>query len=169
MVQILTPEYSVMTHADVDRMPELGQGIYQRLARQWGYLVDDIAEFLEAHPTDACKVNLHHVDRASCERTQRVLEELPVQLAAGESASIEVTPRGVTKAHGLELLCDHLSLSLAQTLVVGDGDNDLEAFEVAGFAVAMGNATPEAMDRADAVVADNDHDGIAEAVERWLL
>ena len=67
------------------------------------------------------------------------------------------------------MLCDHLGLSLAQTLVVGDGDNDLEAFEVAGFAVAMGNATPEAMDRADAVVADNDHDGIAEAVNRWIL
>lgn len=169
MVQILTPEYSVMTNADVERMPELGQGIYQQLARQWGYLVDDIAEFLNTHPNDACKVNLHHVDRASCERTHSTLEALPVQLAAGESASIEVTPCGVTKAHGLELLCDHLGLSLAQTLVVGDGDNDLEAFEVAGFAVAMGNATPEAMGRADAVVADNDHDGIAEAVERWIL
>jgi Cof subfamily protein (haloacid dehalogenase superfamily) len=169
MVQILTPEYSVMTHADVDRMPELGQGIYQRLALQWGHLVDDIAAFLEGHPSDACKINLHHVDRASCERTHKVLEGLPVQVAAGESASIEVTPLGVTKAHGLELLSEHLGLSLAQTIVVGDGDNDLDAFSVAGLAVAMGNAVPEVMARAHAVVADNDHDGIAEAVERWIL
>ena len=169
IVQVLTPEYSVMTHRDVDRMPDLGQGIYQGLARMWGHLVDDIPAFVEAHPNDVCKINLHHVDAASCERSYRVLESLPVQLAGGEAASIEVTPQGVTKGTGLQMLCDHLGIGLEQAIAVGDGGNDLDVLPVAGLAVAMGNSSPEVLACADVVVADNDHDGIAEVVDRWLV
>lgn len=168
-VQILTSEYSVMTHDDVERMPEIGQGVFQDLARRWGHLVDDIAAYVEDNPTAACKINLHHVDEASRERTHRALEALPVQLTGGESASVEVTPRGVTKALGLERLCRSLGLGLDEAVMVGDGDNDLDVLRVAGLSVAMGNSMPEVLALADVVVADNDHDGIAELVERHLL
>jgi DNA-binding transcriptional MocR family regulator len=45
----------------------------------------------------------------------------------------------------------------------------VEALEAAGLAVAMGNATPDVRALADVVVADNDHNGIAEVVDRILL
>jgi hydroxymethylpyrimidine pyrophosphatase-like HAD family hydrolase len=96
------------------------------------------------------------------------LESLPVQIAGGESASLEITPLGVTKAQGLEWLCRHLGIDLSETIVVGDGDNDLEVLGVAGLAVAMGNATSEVLATAHVTVSDNDHDGIVEVVERWL-
>ena len=169
MVQILTSEVAVMTHRDVARMPEIGQGVYQDMALRLGYLVDDISSYADAHADEACKINLHHVSQESLAATLRALEGLPLQLAKGEAVSVEVTPRGVTKALGLRWLCDHLGIGLEETIVVGDGDNDLEVLEVAGLAVAMGNAVPKAMELADAVVADNDHDGIAEVVERWLM
>lgn len=169
MVQILTSEVSVMTHRDVARMPEIGQGIYQDLALRLGYLVDDMAAYADAHAAEACKINLHHTSPESLATTLRALEGLPLQLTKGEAASVEVTPVGVTKALGLEWLCEHLGIGLEETIVVGDGDNDLEVLEVAGLAVAMGNAVPAVRARADVVVADNDHDGIAEVVERWLV
>jgi hydroxymethylpyrimidine pyrophosphatase-like HAD family hydrolase len=96
------------------------------------------------------------------------LADLPLQPVVGEAASLELTPAGVSKALGLKLLCEHLGLSLAQCVAVGDAGNDLDVLQAAGHAVAMGNATPEARAVADEVVADNDHDGIAEVIARWF-
>lgn len=76
---------------------------------------------------------------------------------------------GCDKGVGLEKLCACLNLPMEQTIVVGDADNDLEALKKAGLAVAMANAGEAIKAVADVVVADCDHDGCAEAVERYLL
>ena len=67
------------------------------------------------------------------------------------------------------MLCACLNLPMEQTIVVGDADNDLEALKKAGLAVAMANAVEAVKAVADVVVAHCDHDGCAEAVERYLL
>ena len=45
----------------------------------------------------------------------------------------------------------------------------LSMIEDAGLGVAMGNATPEILAAADAVTADNNHDGVALAIEKYAL
>lgn len=60
-------------------------------------------------------------------------------------------------------------ISLSEVLAVGDAANDVEMLTVAGFGVAMGNADPQVQAVADAVVADNRRDGVAEALRRWVL
>ena len=52
---------------------------------------------------------------------------------------------------------------------MGDADNDAQVLQIAGLSVAMGNALPHIKELCDVVVADNDHDGCAEAVDRYLL
>lgn len=96
MVQVFTTEGAIMTRSDVERMPEIGQGAYQDLARRRGTLVDAVGPFVEEHEDEILKINLHHTDRASLRRSQRALSSLDVTRAAGESASIEVTAAGVT-------------------------------------------------------------------------
>jgi hydroxymethylpyrimidine pyrophosphatase-like HAD family hydrolase len=54
-------------------------------------------------------------------------------------------------------------------LAIGDGLNDVPMVAGAGLGVAMGQCGPELRAVADAVVADNDHDGVAEALERFVL
>ena len=54
-------------------------------------------------------------------------------------------------------------------MAVGDGMNDLTMLRMAGVGVAMGNACPEAMAAADAVTADCDHDGVAQAIARFCF
>lgn len=168
MVQMFNSSCAVMSHRDVARMPEIGQGVYQSLALRRGTLVDDIGTYARAHAHEICKINLHHVSCASMEATRQILERLPLQLAKGESATVEVTPQGVTKALGLEWLCERLGIKLEETIAVGDGDNDLEVMGIAGLAVAMDNAHPKVKSCARAVVSDNDHDGIVDVIERWL-
>ena len=60
-------------------------------------------------------------------------------------------------------------MPIHQTIAVGDANNDIGMFRVAGLAVAMGNAESDIQALAGAVVADCDHDGCAEAIDRYLL
>lgn len=82
---------------------------------------------------------------------------------------MEINASGVSKAKGLSTLCAHLGIDLAECMAVGDADNDVEMLKAVGFGVAMGNALPVVKAAAGAVMSDCNHDGCAEAIERFLL
>ena len=54
-------------------------------------------------------------------------------------------------------------------MAIGDSDNDLSMLRMAGLGVAMGNAPVHIQAAADAVTADNVRDGVARAIETYLL
>ena len=168
MVHILTTSTTAATMRDIDRMHEVGMGIYQSMFRAICTHVEDVQDYIEQHSGEICKVNLYHTSQESRQRTLERLQGLDAHIAPAEQTSLEFTPTGVDKAHGLRLLCDHLGFSLDECVVVGDGFNDVEVLEVAGLAVAMGNADDAVKALTHATVADNDHDGIVEVVERFL-
>ncbi len=58
--------------------------------------------------------------------------------------------------------------AMEQVIAVGDAENDRTMFACAGLAVAMGNAAPEIRKLCGVTVADNAHDGCAEAVDLLL-
>lgn len=62
-----------------------------------------------------------------------------------------------------------LGVTWDEVLAAGDGENDLEMLAAAGWAVAMGNASETVQAAANFVTATNDHDGLAAAVERFVL
>ncbi len=57
---------------------------------------------------------------------------------------------------------------MEDVLAIGDSYNDIPLLRAAGFAVAMGSAPPELRAEADAVVGDVEHDGVAEAIARFV-
>ena len=82
---------------------------------------------------------------------------------------LDVTHREANKGNAVRLLAARLGVALADVAVIGDMANDLPMFEVAGFAIAMGNATPEVKAQAAAVTGPNDGDGWAQAVDAIIL
>lgn len=82
---------------------------------------------------------------------------------------IEVMDPGVDKGKALALVADRLNVPLSETLAIGDAWNDKPLLQAAGFGVAMGSAPPELREVSDAVVADVAYDGVAEALERFVL
>jgi hydroxymethylpyrimidine pyrophosphatase-like HAD family hydrolase len=81
---------------------------------------------------------------------------------------LTVTAAGCNKAVGLAEYAARLGVAPAQVMAIGDSHNDLGMLRWAGLAVAMGNAAPEVRAVADQVVADHDHDGVAEALRRFV-
>ncbi len=81
----------------------------------------------------------------------------------------DVTPPGIDKGRLVDLLAERLTVPRDEIAVLGDMGNDVEMFRRAGFAIAMGNATPEVKAMAQATTLSNDEDGFAVAIERYIL
>ncbi len=83
---------------------------------------------------------------------------------------IEAVPLGVAKDAGLAALLGRKGLCSKNLMACGDGMNDLSMIRYAGVGVAMQNADNAVKLGADYVTqADNDHDGVAEAIEKFIL
>ena len=76
----------------------------------------------------------------------------------------EILPKGISKAVGLEKLCEYLGVSIDKSVSVGDFYNDIPMIKAAGTGIAVGNACREAKDAADFVTSTNEEDAIAKVI-----
>ena len=81
----------------------------------------------------------------------------------------EVMPAGITKAFALEKLAQKLNIKVEEIMALGDANNDLEMLKFAGLGIAMGNASDYVKSLADDVTDPNDENGVAKAIEKYLL
>lgn len=82
---------------------------------------------------------------------------------------VEAMSPKVDKGLALRLVAERHGIPIERVMAIGDSYNDLPLLRAAGFGVAMGSAPPELLAEADAVVADVEHDGVVEAIERFVL
>ncbi|WP_399132715.1 HAD family hydrolase [Streptomyces sp. Li-HN-5-11] len=114
------------------------------------------------------KVLLRHPvlsDDALAAAARSVVGSLATVTMSGPG-TVELQPRGVTKATGLARAAEHLGLDRARALAFGDMPNDIPMFRWAARGVAMANAHPELKAVADEVTLSNEDDGIAVVLER---
>ncbi len=86
-----------------------------------------------------------------------------------ELHAFDLVQAEVSKGKALRWLAQHFGIDPAETMAIGDSSNDLEMLKAAGLGVAMGNASQEVKGVAGAVVGTNAEDGVAEAIERFVL
>lgn len=82
---------------------------------------------------------------------------------------LEVLPATVSKWQALERLMTAEGLTADDVMAIGDDYNDLEMIRGAGLGIAMGNAVEPVRDAARYVTGSNDDDGVAQALERFVL
>lgn len=82
---------------------------------------------------------------------------------------VDVLSPTCSKARALDRVVRGYGLSPAEVMAVGDNQNDLDMLEYAGVSVVMGNAEPELKALGYPLTRSNDEDGLAEAIERFLL
>jgi Cof subfamily protein (haloacid dehalogenase superfamily) len=73
------------------------------------------------------------------------------------------------KGVAVRLIAEHYGIPMERVTAIGDSYNDVPFLAAAGFAIAMGSAPDELKAKADAVVGDVEADGVAEAIERFVL
>lgn len=82
---------------------------------------------------------------------------------------VEIFDPNVDKGGALRYVADRLGVSMDATVAIGDSWNDAPLLRAAGFGIAMGSSPPELRTIAKRVVADVAHDGVAEAIDKYVL
>lgn len=105
------------------------------------------------------------------ERLRAYAEEagLPsVDYAIGYTAWLDIMPRGVSKAAGLDKVCFRLGVAAGDVLAAGDGHNDVEMLRWAGLGAAMGQAPDDVKAVADVVTGSVEDDGLADLLDGYV-
>lgn len=129
--------------------------------------VGDLAAWLDRPPTKLVSVG-----------DPQELDELEARLKARFDGRLyiskslphflELANLQVTKAAGLAFVAERLGFSAAGTVAFGDGENDVELLEWAGYAVAVENAHERVLAVADLVCPRPEHEGVAQVIEALL-
>jgi len=86
----------------------------------------------------------------------------------GYTAWLDLAPEGVSKASGLDVVCERLAVDPADVLAIGDGHNDVEMLRWAGRGVAMGQAPLNVQAAADDTTETLAQDGVVRELSRYL-
>ena len=82
---------------------------------------------------------------------------------------LEIMPTGTSKGSGLAWLSESIGIPLAETMAIGNAENDIEMLRLAGLSVAVGNAMEAVKEVSTHQVASNNEAGVAEAIERFVF
>ena len=151
-----------------DKLEYYNCGMYRELHETCANWVEDPYAVMLERPEELVKLNFYLHDEEEYRILGERLDEMGVSHPSGSILNYEISAVGVSKAEGLQVLCDHLGISIRQAIACGDEENDFNMIQAAGLGVAMGNAIDAIKEIADVVVADCDHDGVAEAIETYL-
>ena len=129
--------------------------------------VGDLLRWLDRPPTKLVVID-----------DPKVLDDLEVRMKARFDGRLyiskslpdflEFASPDVTKGTGLAFLAEHLGFTREQTVAFGDGENDIELLEWAGYGVAVANAHDRVKAVADLVCPRVDEEGVAQVLEAYL-
>ena len=137
--------------------------------------LDNIPQFIHENQLKVQKMTLNFYPAADGtlidrETVRKFLVSNPsITTVCGGYNNLEFTRADANKGVGLRKLAEILGVNPDATMAIGDTENDLAIIEAAGIGVAMGNATDAVKARADYVTTTNTKDGVAAAIEHFIL
>ncbi|HEY7795237.1 MAG TPA: HAD family hydrolase, partial [Gaiellaceae bacterium] len=129
--------------------------------------VGDLLAWLERPPTKLVVV----ADPDALDGLRpRLVEQFGDRLFIAKSLPyfLELASPRISKGTGLHFVLERLGLPAERTVAFGDGENDLELLEEAGFGVAVENAHTALKARADLVIPGAREEGVAQVLEAYL-
>ncbi|MCD8155652.1 MAG: HAD-IIB family hydrolase [Clostridiales bacterium] len=106
---------------------------------------------------------------AACRELSRYYDIIRHESRSLAGNTIEMVPKGFSKAVGIAAVLRLEHISREDTIVFGDSNNDLSMFEFAATRVAMENGSAKIREMADYVTADMFHQGIQKGLEHLGL
>jgi Cof subfamily protein (haloacid dehalogenase superfamily) len=131
------------------------------------HAVGDLRAWLDRDPTKLVAVG----DPAALDELEAELKprfEGRLFISKSLPFFLEFAHPDVSKGSGLEFVAERLDFGPEETVACGDGENDRELLDWAGFAVAVANAHDDVLARADLVVPSVGEEGVAALLEAYL-
>ena len=129
--------------------------------------VGDLLGWLDHDPTKLVAVGEPEaLDRLEAELKPRFAGRLFISKSL--PYFLEFAHPDVSKGSGLAFVAERLGFRPEETVACGDGENDRELLDWAGFGVAVANAHPDVLARADLVVPSVEEEGVAALLEAYL-
>jgi Cof subfamily protein (haloacid dehalogenase superfamily) len=153
------------------RLPDYGQTqeriALMRSTRKEAY---SIREMLLQENTKTAKMNLLFSNLRKRLNAKFELEQIHfVEVSSSLEKNLELNKKGGNKGNGLLALAEYLGIQRDQIMACGDSDNDYSMIKAAGLGIAMENGLETIKKIAVAVTLSNDQDGVAYAIEQWVL
>lgn len=82
---------------------------------------------------------------------------------------LEIVKKGITKSEAIKFIMKLYDIKQEEVMAIGDGENDIEMLSFAGLGIAMENAKDDVKKFADDVTTSNNDDGVANAIEKYIL
>ena len=132
--------------------------------------VDNIRAYIAERGQDMDKTQALF---ANLDERNQALEEIKrlenVTYACSQATNIEVNDSGINKGIGLLKLGELLGIKREEIMACGDGENDIDMLREVGFGVAVANAEQSVKAVADYITLSNDEEGVAKAIEQFVL
>lgn len=144
--------------------------IVQNMVRETRIIVPNVIEKVREERQMVEKINYFFSNMEERARArERLLQRDDVIVSSSFSFNLEINAVGATKGEGILRLASHLGIEPEATMGFGDGENDLSMMQKAGLGVAMENGEEVVKKAADYVTVCNDEDGVAVAIEKFIL
>ena len=133
-----------------------------------GVIVEDFSSISPLEFTKAMYIG-------ELEETEKIKEHLrqkfgeSIHLVYSHPTYFEMLSKGATKGFALEKLLSSYNIDPKNTMAFGDESNDLEMLSLVGHPIAMGNGVPQVKEIARYIADSCDNDGVAKAIEKWVL
>ncbi|MGI6011334.1 MAG: HAD family hydrolase [Ruminococcus sp.] len=132
--------------------------------------VSDIEAFIQQH---AGMLESLDIVVADGERKGKLWEKIQkaapdVYITSSVQQLIEISDRRAGKHSGLKYVTEMLHIPPEETAAFGDGDNDVEMLEFAGYGVAVENASEKCRAASSYITKRHDEDGVAYALREIL-
>ncbi|WAA09058.1 sugar-phosphatase [Fervidibacillus albus] len=124
-------------------------------------------------PEDIVIPKIMYIDEP--ERLDRTIAAIPDSIRENYSLVksmpffYEILHKSVSKGNAVKQLAEKLGIKREEVMAIGDNGNDVSMIEYAGCGIAMGNAIPELKKVADFITSSNNEDGVAKAIEKFVL
>jgi Cof subfamily protein (haloacid dehalogenase superfamily) len=137
--------------------------------------IEDISSVLQQWEKE--RLGAHKVmcmgPEAEIHQMQQQLEQKfsdDIHIYRSRPTYLELAPRSISKGSALELVLKrHYGLTLKDAMAFGDNYNDIDMLKAAGLGIAVNNARDEVKNVADAITQNSIDDGVALAIEKYLL
>lgn len=103
------------------------------------------------------------------ELKQKIINLKNYSVVSSGNNNFEVMAKGVLKGSAVRILADYYGIKQDEVICIGDSENDKSMIEYAGLGIAMGNAEKGIKDIAGFITDTNENDGVAKAIEKFVL